>query len=189
MAVSEATESNGCLLFRAGSQIEPVYPHPENEFTHTSRALKGVFDNTTASEEDTQANQLTSVAAHYCEIPCPAKPGDVIFFRGNIFHRSHANISRSARRAFVGHYCDARSFVPWNIGYIWEGMDKGKDANAYHILARGDSHLPFAKPKFGTPAAASEERRPRIVGSAVAMPMGSNGHLTVEEVDVTKRDE
>jgi hypothetical protein len=28
--------------------------------------------------------------------------------------------------------------------------------NASHILARGDTHLPFAQPRFGTPCAATQ---------------------------------
>jgi hypothetical protein len=42
----------------------------------------------------------------------------------------------------VNHYCNARSFTTWVGG------------NAGHILARGNTHLPFAKPRFGTPCAA-----------------------------------
>lgn len=157
VAISEATEENGCLWFRVGSQSEPLYPQPENPYTHVSRTLEGVFDNETASVDDTSKNQLAGIADRYPEVSCPAKPGDAIFFYGNILHRSHANNGISSRRAFAGHYCDARSFVPWNAGEGWEGMEKGKEANGYHILARGDSHLPFAKPRFGTPCAAIEK--------------------------------
>ena len=131
-------------------------------------------------------NQLAQVAERYSEVSCPAKAGDVIFFHGNILHRSHANVSATARRAFAGHYCDARSFVPWNIGRDWDGRDKGQGANSYHILARGDSHLPFAKPRFGTPCAAVEERRPRVSRSAVAMPMGSDGEMGVGMVSTLR---
>ncbi|PVH90322.1 PhyH-domain-containing protein [Periconia macrospinosa] len=177
VAISEATEENGCLWFRVGSQFEPLYPRTENEFTHQSRGLEGVFDNDTASHEDTAVNQLTAVADRYPEVACPAKPGDVIFFHGNILHRSHANRSTRPRRAFASHYCDARSFVPWNLGERWEGMDEGRPANHYHILARGDSHLPFATPLFGTPCAALEERTPRLAGMQVEMPMADGDQL------------
>ncbi|CAH0034529.1 unnamed protein product [Clonostachys rhizophaga] len=146
--ISEATEENGCLWFRVGSQFEPLYPRNQNEFTHHSRGLEGVFDNDTASNEDTAVNQLTAVADRYLEVACPANPGDVIFFHGNILHRSHANRSTRPRRAFAGHYCDARSYVPWNVGEKWEGMSEGQAANQYYILARGDSHLPFATALF-----------------------------------------
>ena len=43
--------------------------------------------------------------------------------------------------------------------------------NGSHILARGDSHLPFAKPRFGTYCAAllSEEERRKASEHAAAM--------------------
>lgn len=151
VAISDATEDNGCLWFRAGSQVEPTYPCPGNLYTQAASGLGGIFQNFTASVLEPTDNQLTGVAERYLEIPCPAKPGDVVFFRGNILHRSHANNSSMPRRAFVAHYCDARSFVPWNIGRSWQGMDGGKGANDLHILARGVSHLPYAHPRFGTP--------------------------------------
>ena len=70
----------------------------------------------------------------------------------HILHRSHPNRSTSRwRRAFVCHYCNARSWVPWNHGAPWEG----EAANYMHILARGETHLPFAQPAFGTPCAAT----------------------------------
>jgi phytanoyl-CoA hydroxylase len=159
------------LWFRVGSQFEPLYPRAENGFTHESRVLDGVFDNHTASNEDTAVNQLTSVADRYPEVACPAQPGDVIFFHGNILHRSHPNRSTTPRRAFAGHYCDARSFVPWNLGEPWDGMEEERAANQYHVLARGGTHLEFARPRFGTPCAALAERVLRIAGKQVDMPM------------------
>ena len=73
-----------------------------------------------------------------------AEPGDVVFFGGHILHRSLANTTTDRfRRAFVGHYANARSYTDWGGG------------NATHILARGRTHLPFAQPCFGTPCAAN----------------------------------
>jgi phytanoyl-CoA hydroxylase len=186
VAVSEATEENGCLWFRAGSQAEPIYPEVDNEYTHQSRTLNGVFDVSTASIEDVHVNQLSSVAERYEEISCPAKPGDVVFFKGNVLHRSFENRGTTPRRAFVGHYCDARSFVPWHFGEEWNGMNLGKSANEFHTLGRGDTHLAFARPRFGTPCAALEGRTPRLAGSHVAMPMGSKEGMTIQKVDVTR---
>lgn len=189
VAVSEATEENGCLWFRVGSQNEPIYPQAENEYTHGARSLGGVFDNTTSSAEDVQRNQLAKVAERYPEVSCPARPGDVVFFYGNILHRSHPNKADYPRRAFANHYSDARSFVPWNTGSGWEGMNEGRPANGFHILARGDSHLAFAEPRFGTPCAALEERKCRMIQSKVAMPMGDDGKMTLREVDITRTHE
>jgi hypothetical protein len=76
------------------------------------------------------------------------EPGDVIFFHSHLLHRSHRNHTADRyRRSFVSHYCNARSWVPWNHGQPWEGPS----ANSLHMLARGGTHLPFAQPKFGTP--------------------------------------
>jgi phytanoyl-CoA hydroxylase len=187
VAVSEATEENGCLWFRVGSQSEPLYPQAENEFTHESRNLEGVFDNHTASFEDPAANQLAAVAERYQEVACPANPGDVIFFQGNVLHRSHPNTGTTPRRAFAGHYCDARGFVPWNTGEKWDGMDEGRPANQHHLLARGDTHMPFATPSFGTPCAALEERAPRLAGLHVEMPMADGGKLSSGPVKVVRQ--
>lgn len=186
VAVTEANEENGCLWFRVGSQNEPIYPQADNGYTHAARALRDAFDNMTSSVDDIKRNQLAKVAERYPEVSCPAKPGDVIFFFGNILHRSLANKGSSPRRAFAGHYCDARSFVPWNMGDVWEEMDQGKEANRYHILARGDTNLGFSKPRFGTPCAAIEERKPRVTGSRVVMPMGVNGKMDTQTVDITQ---
>lgn len=148
--------------------------------------LDGVFDNCTASNEDTAVNQLTDIASQYPEVACPANPGDVIFFHGNILHRSHSNQSTYPRRAFAGHYCDARSFVPWNVGGKWDGMDEGEPANKYHILGRGNTHLPFDTPRFGTPCAALEERHLRVSGTQVEMPMARNGEMGKGLVEVVR---
>ncbi|HSI73700.1 MAG TPA: hypothetical protein VK934_11040, partial [Fimbriimonas sp.] len=50
------------------------------------------------------------------------------------------------RRALVNHYCNARSYTTWDGG------------NKNHILARGNTHLEFAKPMFGTPCAALDPK-------------------------------
>jgi phytanoyl-CoA hydroxylase len=59
-----------------------------------------------------------------------------------------------SRRSFVAHYCNARSFVPWDD----EPLHEGEIANDRHILARGETQLPFAQPRFGTPCAATALR-------------------------------
>jgi ectoine hydroxylase-related dioxygenase (phytanoyl-CoA dioxygenase family) len=83
------------------------------------------------------------------EVPVVLEPGDVAFFTGRTLHRSHANRSATRlRRSFVGHYCNARSFVPWDDD---DALPPGESANDRHILARGATHLPYARPRFGTP--------------------------------------
>jgi hypothetical protein len=44
----------------------------------------------------------------------------------------------------VAHYCNARSRVPWDD----EPLADGETANGRHILARGETHLPYAVPQF-----------------------------------------
>jgi hypothetical protein len=65
------------------------------------------------------------------------------------------------RRSFVGHYCNARSFTLWggaspeNDPHRSPSVDPVTGAtNGSHILARGNTHLAFALPRFGTPCAA-----------------------------------
>ena len=88
------------------------------------------------------------VAAKYPgrERPAVLDPGDAVFFSGHVLHRSHANRTADRRRrAFVGHYCNARSHVPSDD----EPLADGEMANDRHILARGETHLTYAQPQFG----------------------------------------
>ena len=105
-------------------------------------------------------------------MPVEVHAGDVIFFHSHLLHRSHPNPSDARwRRAFVSHYCNARSWVPWNHGASFEG----DAANYLHILARGATQLPFAKPRFDTPCAALEDWEPtgpqQVVASGGDMEM------------------
>ena len=165
LAIDRADEENGCLWMTVGSQHEPVYP-PNREVSPKggwgNETLADITPVAGVSHPDENENDLTKIAAKYpgAEEPAILEPGDVAFFGGRILHRSHANRSKDRfRRAFVGHYCNARSYTEWGGG------------NEKHILARGDTHLPFALPRFGTPCAAllsPEERRAKApVGSSM----------------------
>jgi ectoine hydroxylase-related dioxygenase (phytanoyl-CoA dioxygenase family) len=119
VALERADEENGCVWITAGSQHEPVYPD--------------------ADDPDESKNQLAPIAARYAERERPAvlDPGDAVFFGGHVLHRSHANRSAArSRRAFVGHYCNARSRVPWETEH------------GPHLLARGETDLPHCGPRF-----------------------------------------
>jgi len=122
------------------------------------------------SDTDDAKNFLSPVADKYDQVLVPAKAGDVVFFNGHVLHRSKANYTTDRfRRSFVSHYCNARSFTQWGADSNDEHgsplIDPAtKMTNASHILARGDTHLPFAKPRFGTPCAAllsPDERKKR----------------------------
>ena len=148
VALDSADEENGCVWITRGSQHEPVYPDVDESAGHGGdtqladiRAVSG------ADDPDERRNDLAVVAAKYagCEVPAVLARGDVVFFGGRVLHRSHANRSTTrSRRAFVAHYCNARSSVPWDD----EPLAAGALANDRHILARGSTHLPFAEPSF-----------------------------------------
>jgi phytanoyl-CoA dioxygenase PhyH len=121
--------------------------------------LSGIEPITNASHTDEAVNGLTRVARKYPgrEVKTPVDPGDVIFFGRHIMHRSHSNRSKTRlRRAFVGHHCNARSWIPLNRGVPYEGQS----ANYLHIGARGTTHLPHVEPHFGTPCVANQTRTP-----------------------------
>lgn len=162
LALDPATEENGCLWFTVGSQNEPIYPDGTGRLKTGDRVLDDISIICNASNPDTEQNTLSRIAARYpgAEVRVEAEPGDVVFFGGHILHRSHANRAQHSRRAFVGHYCNARSRVPWNHGMPYEGSE----ANYLHILARGTTHMPYAQPKFGTLCAANA---PELYGQRV----------------------
>lgn len=158
LAVDPADEDNGCVMVIPGSHHEPIYPdeHKLGQ-NHTDGSIEdlGVIEGASATDES--LNGLAPVAAKYGRLEVAARmaPGDVMFFHSHLLHRSHANRTGTRfRRAFVSHYCNARSWVPWNHGADFEGPS----ANHLHILARGNTHLPYAMPKFGTPCDALNPR-------------------------------
>jgi phytanoyl-CoA hydroxylase len=153
IALDRADEENGCLRVTVGSQNEPVYPDVDESKGHGGdRQLADIPAIAGADDPDERRNDLTAVAAKYegREVAAVVEPGDVVFFGGHVLHRSHANRSATrCRRSFVSHYCNARSYVPWDD----EPLADGETGNGRHILARGETHLPHALPTF-TPAPA-----------------------------------
>lgn len=124
IAIDDADEENGCMYMMPGSQYEPITRNVQKP-------------------EDTEEHQenLTEIVGvdRSREVPVMAKAGDVVFFGGHIKHRSTKNRSATRfRRAFVSHYANARSYTEWGGG------------NQNHILARGRTHLPYARPMFNT---------------------------------------
>jgi chlorinating enzyme len=158
VALDRADEENGCVRVTAGSQVEPVYPDADEDAGHGGdRQLADIPSISGSDDPDERRNELAAIAAKYPgrEVPAVLDPGDVVFFGGRTLHRSHANASATrSRRAFVTHYCNARSYVPWDD----EPLAEGELGNGRHVLARGSTHLPFAQPRFGTPCAARSAR-------------------------------
>lgn len=175
LALDRADEENGCLWMTVGSQHEPVYPDCDGHSPYGQRNLSDIEPIFNASNTDENTNGLTRVARNYPgrEIAAVVDPGDVVFFGGHILHRSHENRAKNrTRRAFVAHYCNARSWVPWNHGAPYEG----DAANYQHILARGTTHLPYAQPRFGTPCAANQPQPAHTpTQSQMTMMGGENG--------------
>ncbi len=167
LAVDPADEENGCLWVTSGSQHEPIYPTGDRvRQNHSNLGDLTVVEN--VSHTDTEVNTLSRVAAKYegREVAVPVQPGDVIFFAGHVLHRSHSNRTPDRfRRAFVGHYANARSWT------MWGKRDQPQGTNHIHILARGATHLPFREPRFGTPCAANQPFTEGAAGGAVPMPM------------------
>ena len=162
-AIDDCDEQNGAMWFAKGSGVEPVYPPcPESGYGFGDKLVGDVRYVQNVSNTDDRKNGLSAAADRYDQVLATMKAGDTAFFNGHVLHRSKQNWSADRyRRSFVGHYCNARSFVQWGPDEPNEWNDhrpvdmSNKSANASHILARGDTHLPFARPRFGTPCAAT----------------------------------
>ena len=178
IAIDDVDELNGAMWMAQGSNVEPVYP-PREGYGHGDRLLENISSVGGVSDPDDAANDLSRVARLYDQILVPAQAGDVVFFGGHILHRSKKNFTTDRfRRSFVSHYCNARSFTQWGADspagdpHAADRVDPISGmTNGSHILARGDTHLPFARPRFGTPCAAvlSPEARRRESDHAAAM--------------------
>jgi hypothetical protein len=187
LAVDDADEYNGALWLAKGSGAEPVHPPCPNgsdgavRYGFGDSMVKDLAHVKGASEPDDARNTLSSVADGYDQVLARVKKGDVVFFNGHILHRSMDNVTSDRyRRAFVGHYCNARSFTQWGYDPQMKSGDgePGGWSNASHILARGDSHLGFRRPKFGTPCAAvlpDEVRKQNVEGIARTLAQHGNG--------------
>ena len=172
IAIDDCDEQNGAMWFAKGSGVEPVYPPcPEVEYGFGDKLVGDIRYVKGISDTDDTRNALTPVADRYDQVLVSAKAGDVVFFNGHVLHRSKKNWSKDRfRRSFVSHYSNARSFTQWAAD-VPEGMSEAEAAmrkdpatgmtNGSQILARGDTHLPFAKPRFGTPCAALESAESR----------------------------
>ena len=190
MAIDDADEHNGAMWFATGSQHEPVYP-PRSGYGYGDTDLSDIEAVGGVSNPDDEQNDLTRIADRYPHLLGAVRAGDVVFFGGHVMHRSKQNITTDRfRRSFVGHYCNARSFTQWGAE-VPVDPETGM-SNASHILARGDTHLPFAAPRFGTPCAAllsPEERRREHAIADMMMGDMDSGLMGAEEADPTLEDD
>jgi hypothetical protein len=175
LSLDATDETNGCLWVVPGSHCEPIYPTPERPaYIHDEDSFADLDTVENVSHLDDDFNTLAQVAQKYGRlVPVPTQPGDVIFFHSHLLHRSHRNRSTAFRRTYVCHYCSARSWVPWNHGFSYEG----DAANYLHILARGWTHLPFARPRFGTACAALNPGPDAAKSMRLSRMMGLEGDM------------
>lgn len=192
IAIDDCDEQNGALWMATGSQHEPVYP-PDKGKGFGDHILGDIHGVNGVSNPNDEENDLTRIADKYNQLLLSAKGGDVVFFGGHILHRSKKNWSTDRfRRSFVGHYCNARSFTQWNSGDTSDADPATLMANHRHILARGDTHLPFAQPQFGTPCAAllsAEDRRRESEFAAMMMGDMDTGMMGSTDADPTRVDD
>ena len=172
IAIDDADELNGGMWFAKGSGNEPVHPpcptvnNGEIRYGFGDRLVEDVQWVKGVSNADDAQNDLAQAAGKYDQVLGKVRAGDVVFFNGHVIHRSKENVTADRyRRSFVGHFANARSFTQWGADRDAEG-NPIKDpetgmSNGSHILARGDTHLPFAQPRFGTPCAALLSREQR----------------------------
>ena len=181
IAIDDADEKNGAMWMAKGSQHEPVYP-PTTGYGFGDKRIGDIAYVGGVSNPNDDENDLAPIASRYDNVLAPVKAGDVVFFGGHVLHRSKANWTTDKyRRSFVSHYCNARSFTQWGGGEEAVPDAATGMTNASHILARGDTHLPFGLPRFGTPCAAllsPEARRAASQFAKIAagdMPSGDMG--------------
>lgn len=184
-AIDDADEYNGGLWFAKGSGAGPIYPPcPEIEpgvgYGFGDRHVSNIPHIQNPSNPDDTVNSLTPHADRYTQVLGSVKAGDVVFFNGHVMHRSKANVTKDRfRRAFVAHYCNARSYTAWGRDQANpDGHDPATGStNGSHILARGDTHLPFAQPRFGTTCAATQTAEQRAAyGQDIARRITAAGH-------------
>jgi ectoine hydroxylase-related dioxygenase (phytanoyl-CoA dioxygenase family) len=194
IAVDDCDEQNGAMWFAKHSNNEPVYP-PTSGYGYGTRELGDISEVGGVSNPHDEENDLSRIAGKYDQVLVSAKAGDVVFFGGHVLHRSKQNWSADRfRRAFVSHYCNARSWTQWGANaakfddiHASPHIDPVTGGtNGSHILARGDTHLPFARPRFGTPCAAllsDEERRAQSQFAQTAMGDMNSGEMGVAPAD------
>jgi phytanoyl-CoA hydroxylase len=199
IAIDDCDELNGAMWMAAGSQYEPVYP-PKKGYGFGDSILGDIEGVGGVSNPDDTKNDLTKIADRYPHLLVTANAGDVVFFGGHILHRSKQNYTSDRfRRSFVGHYCNARAFTQWGADAEPDNPHAAtaiepetKMTNGSHILARGDTHLPFAQPRFGTPCAAllpPEERRRQSDFAAMMMGDMESGEMGAMAADPTVEDD
>jgi len=85
MALDPVDEENGCVRYLKGSHHDGIRPHGR---TQTLGFSQGILD---FGKEETRE-----------EVPCPARPGDLLAHHGLTIHRADANLSPTRPRRALG---------------------------------------------------------------------------------------
>jgi hypothetical protein len=95
IALDPATKSNGCLKVIPGSHLLGRFDH-------------GRVGGQAGADQERVRAAIERLGEVYCEAPA----GSALFFHGNTFHSSEANLSEKPRRAYICCY-NALSNVPY----------------------------------------------------------------------------
>ncbi len=96
IALDPATKANGCLKVIPGSHLLGRFDH-------------GQVGNQAGADQARVQAVIERLGVHYCEAPA----GSALFFHGNTFHASEANLSDKHRRAYICCY-NALSNIPFS---------------------------------------------------------------------------
>ena len=119
IALDPATRENGCLKVVPGSHLLGRFDH-------------GRVGGQAGADQERVNAVIERLGVKYCEAPA----GSALFFHGNLFHASEANLSDKPRRAYICCY-NALSNIPYG------GKGHGKPVPI--TLAPDDAILRFAE--------------------------------------------
>ena len=119
VALDPATRENGCLKVVPGSHLLGRFDH-------------GRVGGQAGADQERVNAAIGRLGVKYCEAPA----GSALFFHGNTFHSSEANLSDKPRRAYICCY-NALSNVPYGGG--------GHGRPVPIVLAPDDAILRFAE--------------------------------------------
>jgi len=142
LAIDDADIKNGCLWMLPGSHktgvLYPMKIHNDTRFDPSGEAYNFPYPRESG-------------------IPVEVPAGTVVFFNGYVLHRSLQNSSARFRRAYVGHYMSAESYLPWDcdgsIPLVADNRDVFMVAGEDPYKERGyvtNLTFPFIRPAKGT---------------------------------------
>jgi hypothetical protein len=137
-----------------GLQHEPVYPDGSERArpgaTACSPAFRWVDGADDPDEERKRPRRPWRAATAGARWPVELEPGDVAFFTGRTLHRSHRQSLGHAPAAQLRRPLLQRALVRARGTTRLRPRPRREAANHRHILARGATHMPHARPRFGT---------------------------------------